>query len=259
MKSINPNPELAFNTSGKKPNIVRNFNSTYYSGLDLQVWFEDYHVDEIINIQYQVSENVLPLYNYASYTYTALAKGTRIIQGSFSINFRDSYTIKELIRRATEQKSVSKVHDAVTTVDIPVTLPSSFSTSDVSKILSGTNRVGNDKLIKNLSEWYKTKFWERVSDSKEAPQKFQNTTFFSNAPKGFTMYLKYNNKVFDESTISASNYKDLVGYATDSGNRVIEALTDVHITSIGKAIDDSGKNILEVCNFISQDLILKSD
>lgn len=70
--------------------LVDEYNSTYWSGLDANVFFNGIHIEEIVQIQYQVVESVTPYYGYAYYTAQRMHRGQRIISGNFLINFKQS-------------------------------------------------------------------------------------------------------------------------------------------------------------------------
>lgn len=59
----------------------------YYSSLDVELYFNNYYVDEIVQLQFVVNQSVMPLVGFNSYTYDEVAVGSRIIQGTFTINF----------------------------------------------------------------------------------------------------------------------------------------------------------------------------
>lgn len=59
----------------------------YYSSIDIDMYFGDYYVDEIVDMQFQVQQNMMPIYGYNSYVFDDMAIGNRIIQGMFVINF----------------------------------------------------------------------------------------------------------------------------------------------------------------------------
>ena len=63
------------------------YNLDYYSGAQAAVFFEDVLIDEVTSLQWTVQQNKVPIYGYASQTFDEMAKGTIIVQGSFSINF----------------------------------------------------------------------------------------------------------------------------------------------------------------------------
>lgn len=63
---------------------------SYYSGSQITVWFGDILIDDISSIQWSRSQGKKPIYGYASQQFDAVANGTVIIQGNFTINFRQS-------------------------------------------------------------------------------------------------------------------------------------------------------------------------
>jgi hypothetical protein len=97
--SNSPYPEAVIN----RPNIytsmggelgfrnaftVYNLNGRrYYSSIDAAILFNGEIVDEIVQIQWAISEQTMPLFGYNSYVWDEIAKGSRIIQGTFAINF----------------------------------------------------------------------------------------------------------------------------------------------------------------------------
>lgn len=74
-------------------------NKRYFSSLDAEIYFGDILIDEIIEIAYDVSENVMPIYGYNSQTFDTLVTGTRLIQGQFTINFTKSGWVVECINK----------------------------------------------------------------------------------------------------------------------------------------------------------------
>ncbi len=67
----------------------RTYPYDYFSGIDAKVFFGDVWVDDIITIQYTVSQNKIPIYGYASQLYDAVARGTVIVNGSVTIAFKE--------------------------------------------------------------------------------------------------------------------------------------------------------------------------
>jgi len=62
----------------------------YYSGSDCKIFFGDVWVDDIITIQYAVSQNKLPIYGYASQTYDAIARGQVTVEGMLTVAFKET-------------------------------------------------------------------------------------------------------------------------------------------------------------------------
>lgn len=72
----------------------------YYSSIDATILINGNIVEEIAQIQWTVQEQTMPLFGYNSYVWDEVAKGTRIIQGAFAINFTVPDYLNQLINDA---------------------------------------------------------------------------------------------------------------------------------------------------------------
>jgi hypothetical protein len=59
----------------------------YFSSLDTEVYFGAQQVDEIVAIDFAISEPKLPIYGYNSFYPNRMVNGRRTVQGTFAINF----------------------------------------------------------------------------------------------------------------------------------------------------------------------------
>jgi hypothetical protein len=59
----------------------------YFSSLDTEVYFGAQQVDEIVAIDFAISEPKLPIYGYNSFYPNRVVNGRRTVQGTFAINF----------------------------------------------------------------------------------------------------------------------------------------------------------------------------
>lgn len=67
---------------------VHNYNNRrYYSSIDATVFLNGQEVTEVLQIQWQIEEQTMPLFGYNSYVFDEVAHGSRIVQGQFAINF----------------------------------------------------------------------------------------------------------------------------------------------------------------------------
>ncbi|MGL4820710.1 MAG: hypothetical protein ACRC5C_12125 [Bacilli bacterium] len=82
---------MKLDVAKKKDNYYpdRLSSNYYYSGSDVRVYFGDMWVDQIVDIQFQLIESVAPIFGYNSYTYDAVARGNRIVQGQFTVQFTE--------------------------------------------------------------------------------------------------------------------------------------------------------------------------
>ena len=59
----------------------------YYSVIDAEIYFQNEFVEDIADINWGISQNVVPLFGYNSYIYDEVARGSRLLHGTFSLNF----------------------------------------------------------------------------------------------------------------------------------------------------------------------------
>src|SRR5690606_22811655 len=76
------------------------FSSEYFSGSDVKLYFGDIYVDEITALDFTLQEQTMPIYGYNSYTFDAMVRGRRIIQGAFSLNFTSVGYLQEIVSNA---------------------------------------------------------------------------------------------------------------------------------------------------------------
>jgi hypothetical protein len=61
----------------------------YFTGTQASIWIGEAWVAECFGISFQATQNLIPIFGYASTTFDAVAKGKVLVQGSFEINFID--------------------------------------------------------------------------------------------------------------------------------------------------------------------------
>lgn len=87
----------------KEPwHIIDEFDSTYWSGLDVSIYAGPYLLDEVVNLSFQVAEQVIPYYGYAHYTAQRMHRGQRLITGTFTINFKQSHYLLKVLDKLSE-------------------------------------------------------------------------------------------------------------------------------------------------------------
>jgi hypothetical protein len=75
------------------------FDSEYYSGAQVSIYIGDVWVDEVTSLSYVCQQNKTPLYGYASQLWDDCAAGQVLVQGSFSINFKEQGYLWAVLRR----------------------------------------------------------------------------------------------------------------------------------------------------------------
>lgn len=113
------------------------FLKRYYSVIDAEVFFGNEFVEDIAYIDWNVNQNVLPLFGYNSYTYDELARGNRIIQGVFDINFTSPNYLFQILKAAKDD-SITTMKSY--TVHVPQDSVAAINTSLQGKGIDGNNR-----------------------------------------------------------------------------------------------------------------------
>jgi len=62
----------------------------YFSGEDCKIFFGDIWVDDVITLQYSVTQSKTPIYGYASQLFDAVARGQILVEGTLSISFKET-------------------------------------------------------------------------------------------------------------------------------------------------------------------------
>ncbi len=94
---------------------------SYYTGADAGILIGSLWVDDLVSIQFNLTNNKSPLYGYMSEEYDAVSRGTIIVQGQFGIAFKERgylYKILEKYRRLSSLKEFKTIDELIDYNDI---------------------------------------------------------------------------------------------------------------------------------------------
>lgn len=212
----------------------KRFNSDYYTGADVRIYFGDIWVDEINNLQFTLQENVAPIFGYASYTWDRVARGTRQIQGSFTINFRESYYLHSVIDRLDSNMEGDK---------------------DNAKYKFNYDQFTKDATIEHLMTNVDGKNFDVIADQ------FEKSLWGGDGNGDATAALNTRSKgPFFNGKTGTSGFNILVSYGpfnAPNGRTTPEtmhSLTGVHLTGVSQIVGLDGRPIEEQYSFIAKDL-----
>lgn len=238
------------NYTGRPPSVeYQRFSSDFFTGSDVRIYFGDTWVDEITGLAFNVQEQVQPIYGYASYTYDAVARGSRQIQGQFSINFKESYYLHSVMNRL-EMKMKEQEEDGYAFQSGDGMYNSYNNKVTVEHLM---NSASNADQFEKYATMYEKALWG-VEDSlsmRTLVNKRQQTSYFSPkskvnlSEKGFTIMVLYGPE---------PGLKEMYNSGVEDISRTAHSLTGVHITGVSQQIDASGQPIQEVYSFIAQDI-----
>lgn len=86
------------------------YNIEYFSGAQAAIYIGDVWVDEITSISFQVSQSRRPIYGYASQLFDDVAEGVVLVQGQFTINFKEAGYLWLVLNR---HKELQGLPDAI--------------------------------------------------------------------------------------------------------------------------------------------------
>lgn len=280
-------PNIKNESQYREPwHIVDEFNSTYWSGLDTNIFINGIHIDEMVSIQYQIVEQVTPYYGYSYYTAQRMHRGQRIISGSFLINFKQPGYIFKILKQP--QKSSSPSSSST-----EQSIQKTTSTSDIllNEFISNSNTIAgvtipninipsvkssstqNEKAPK-MPESERQKLFEKLAlEGWNAPdtytEKYDKNKYkyvgnsrmalYGGITGGLTIKIVFGNPVETSMTLKKNSFgeyeKNLESGVLYEGGVVsaVEVLAGVEITGLSKVVDDSGRSIMEQYSFLARD------
>ncbi|MDK2600705.1 hypothetical protein QO179_24735 [Bacillus stercoris] len=146
------------------------FKSDYFTGADIRIYFGDIWVDEVTSLQFTLQEQVAPIFGYASYTWDRVARGNRYIQGSFTINFKESYYLQSVMNSLT-----SKMKGSSTT-------STGFSSSQWKKGLNIEHLMSKSgDSFNSIADEFEKSLWGEGRLQTQVDSKNGTTYFYPNA------------------------------------------------------------------------------
>lgn len=265
------------------------YNIDYYSGAQVALYIGDVWVDEITSMSYAVHQNRTPLYGYNDQLFRDVSKGQVIVQGEFSINFKEAgylFVILNRYKNLTEGKSTRMnpfiSGDAVSHANIETMINNKEinvrERNEIKQILAATYAKKNRerKGIQSERDFYNYGFSEATRTSGLA-----SLTGHASDPRlgkgsAESLFEAFEDKIWgreedrlgegggridarraDQTELNPFDIYIAFGdYAgSDKANHTVQKITDVHIIGTSKQIVIDGQPIQEVYNFIARNIV----
>lgn len=224
--------------------VINKFD--HYSGSQIGIWFGNIYLDDINSIQWTRQQSKRPLYGYASQNFDAVAKGTVLIAGSFTTNFRQSGYITFCMKAI--QKMYGELQDKSTWAVVRRVIGTHLKNGTFGpKTAQEIQDLGNSPDFLNLAKNYEDIIWGGGTpgdpDStgeiyKNLPPDVQQQ---DSIPNGFNILVTYGNT-------SANQARTLNDYTQST----TKALNGVHLTGESQVIQVGGQPIQEQYEFIAR-------
>jgi hypothetical protein len=223
-KAVTPMP--------KNSTDYRHYSANYYSGTDIRIYFGDIWIDEVTSIEWTLQEQVAPIFGYASFTWDKVARGSRYISGSFSINFKETAYLQTIMNSLSSDldKDAKTGYFSKTEFD---------KSMDIEALLLSQSKKDFFALANDLE----TSFWGDGKEVTQVQTQEDNTFFYPQAnlkKDGFNIVIAYGNDYMS-------------GRAVDS-YETVQVLMGVQLTGISQQIGQNGQPIQETYQFLAKDM-----
>lgn len=232
----------------------KSYGKDYFSGANVKIFFGSILIDEITSLEYTLSENLAPIFGFQSHTWDRIARGTRYVQGSFAINFKEVGYLQTAIKRLTSDLKADMTDNSSGFADKEFW--SKNKTKPLEVVMSQDKDAGIGSYYK-MVDALESSFWGEgnVADQTKLRSK---TTYFSPVypgvnqkgneiamrENGFNILVEFN----DPTQENCATYDDK--YSTHTTQSII----GVQLQSVGKQIVSGTQEVQEVYSFMAKDL-----
>jgi hypothetical protein len=220
------------------------FRNEYFSGADVRIYFGDIWVDEITSLQFTLQEQVAPIFGYASFTWDKVARGSRYVQGSFTINFKESYYLHSVMERLS-----SKMKENAEGVSAGFNVEKWKEGVDIEHLIA--NEGGNFDVI---ADEFEKSMWGAGQQQAQVSNRKHTTYFSPNLSSG----TEINNLNMKE--LADNGFNILIGYGPmneKDGMKNAEtthSIIGVQLTGVSQIVGGDGQPVQEQYSFIARDL-----
>jgi hypothetical protein len=222
----------------------------FYSGSQISVWFGNIFMDDINSIQWARNQNKVPIYGYASQNFDAVANGTVIVQGTFTINFRQQGYIPAVV------SEIRGLYKEISSKDANFKSQNTQAWSTMSNLISkhlqnGTfgpqttadlQQLGNSPDFFELAKTYESIIWgDQMVTDQDAPRYPADVQQATDIGKGFNIMIAYGAPQNQDSQSRAERMRSTV-----------KTLEGVHLIGESQVIAVGGRPVQEQYSFIAR-------
>lgn len=245
------------------------YNQEYFSGSQVGFYFGDVFIDEITSMQIAVRQRKMPIYGYNSQYFDRVVRGTVLVEGSFTINFKESgylYTVLKHIKNRGSRYYDPRVNlDEAVPGQVRRAEDSEFSfveRRNIEAVINQKTESGRELTNEELNSYYQDMAGYATSADREAVRLGQT----SNSEK---LFQEFENKVWGQSSLSSrarrpddmkfDNINIYVTYGDIAGrggiNSTARRVEQVSLTGHSQVIGIDGSPIQEQYTFFARDWV----
>ena len=246
------------------------YNIEYFSGSQVAIYIGDIWVDEITQINYSVSQRKTPLYGYADSLFKAVTKGQVLVQGSFTINFKEAGYLWLVLHEYNKKRGHPSLmnpfssSEDVNRKNIEQFVDGEVGTSDRNQLLSNLAARASLTGFSSTQRYVGTSGQSFDFEGPPDQRRFGLGAAENVFEQFEDMIWKSNQAELDEKDRRADDprlndfdiYVAFGDFAGDNRhNHTIQKLAGVHIIGSGKQIVADGQPIQEEYQFIARNLV----
>jgi len=254
---------------GIRPGV---YEVDYFSSSQVGIFVGDILIDEITSLAFSVTQSRKPLYGYADTFFSAVSKGQVLVQGQFTINFKEAGYLWLVLRNNKEINGLMspfgyRYDKTGERIDSDSFGPKETAfTRNIEQIVNGEADYANRiEAVRNLQEAYAS-LGGFASTARAAKDKKEDGSFtlgaaedafeaFENAVwKGSTEQLVNEDRRCDDPRLNPFDiyitYGDFTG--DDTHNHTIVRLNDIHIFGTAQQIEMDNMPIQEMYQFFAR-------
>lgn len=243
--------DLSFD--GIKPGV---YNIDWFSSSQCALFIGDILVDEVTSLNFVVQQNRRPLYGYADQYFRQMSKGQVIVQGQFSINFKEAGYLFLILNNYKEiMGGTSKL--------TPWKNSQSQFQQNVEKLINGEFEPGaRTDAFSSLAEVYASLAGFSSTTRAKAALTYNSVGEAENIFEAFedSIWGKSEERLLEENRraddVDLNPFDIYISYGDFAGdnraNHTIVKLSDVYITGTSQQIEIDGNPIQEIYQFIAR-------
>lgn len=223
-------------------------NEEYFTGSQASIFMGDVWIDDIIDWQCSIGANATPIYGYGQTFFQHAAQGRVLVQGSFTINFKEpNYLFAALAKYDPSQKFLTSTN----TNFLPVANLVESKYEDKRKTLDDFFYQNNDGAGGGFNA--------RSQRGNLNDSDIQGTVYDTIGEKSRLLYIEgidNQSKAGMENDFAVPLFDMKIGYgATLDSNTIGEKILGIKLIGKGKVIMANGEPIKETYNFFARNIV----
>jgi hypothetical protein len=205
-----------------------NTNIRYFSGSQASLYIGDVWVDEITSYSFTLQHDRSPVYGYGSQHWDFMPRGTIIIMGEFTINFKEPNYLWIILERYKRFKLAGSKR----------TKSESNALDDLGKKLQVRPESFESDTRRSLESFFRAK----VKDVKDIQEAVRINT------EGQLLQGK------QKELMNHASFNMVLGYGASGKDSIGERINDIQIMQKTKTLQSDGRPITETYSFIARDM-----